>query len=173
MLFSRLIGLLLFRSAPQDLPASQSVLLGLAGLYVAIGTMVLAPGTGDWLLALAQNIVDVAVLLFYTRIALRLAGFETRFSQTFIALVGVNVLFSLLAWPLMLAMPPLVAGQPETVSPLQLLLLGVLLWNMIVLGNVYRHALEFRLAGGILVAIGYFVVSTVVLSIIFPAGGAA
>lgn len=171
-LLSNLVAIVLLRRGPQDLPASQAVLGGLAAVYVLIGTLVIGPRVGDLMVALAQNVTDMAVLFLYTWGLLGMAGRPERVTQTLSAIVGANVLFSLIAWPLMLALPPMDAETAVAPGGVGMLLLAVLFWNLAVVGQIYRHALSLRVGLGVLAALGYFVLSTAVVSLLFPVAGA-
>lgn len=164
---ARIVGLVLLRNGPQELPASRQMLMTAAGVYILIGTLALLPGSEDALAALAANVLDVAVLFLYTRALLGLAGHTGRFLQVALAVLLVNIVFSLVAWPLMLSLPAMGSSQA---SGWQLIWMVVLLWNIAAVAHIYRHAMGFRLAGGVAVALGYLILSTLVVTLFLAAG---
>jgi len=156
----------LLRRGPQDLPPS-GLLLGLAlvayYLVSALTAMaVYGPGVG-----LLQAGVEVITLAGYTYAGLQVAGRLARFWQTLIALAGTGTVIGLVMVPLVYVLYPEASGNLAAVaSMVYLLLVG---WLLAVFGHIFRHALSFgHLGWGVLVALGYLVVSSVVLQGLFP-----
>ena len=92
--------------------------------------------------------------MLYSLLAAR--RWAPRFVQTALAWMGVDLLFLLLALPilLMLGKQPL---TPETVTPQQLVLmwplLGLLVWKLAVQVFILRNALECRTAAALVIAL--------------------
>ena len=157
------VDLCLLRRAPQDLPASQSLLVAvlvvnaLAGIVLGAQTWA---GTG---VALAATVLDLGVLLALLWIALRMRGVLPRFTQSATALLGAGVLFTLLAMPLQ----PLL-DAPEDIEAGALLYLLLLVWVQLVYGHVLRHALNVNLVSGVALALVYTFTSAVLIELLFP-----
>jgi hypothetical protein len=161
------IDICLLRASPADLPP-YAVLLGLAATaYVLVGVLLLAPVAGIGT-AVLQTLVDVALLAALLRLVLQVHGRAERFPQTLSALLGTGALLGLVAWPLLLSMYAAQAqgGEPAALSILALLALFV--WTLVIIGHILRHSLSTSHVVGVLLATGYVVVSTVVLSALFP-----
>ena len=157
------VDLCLLRRAPQDLPASQSLLVAvlvvnaLAGIVLGAQTWA---GTG---VALAATVLDLGVLLALLWIALQMRGVLPRFTQSATALLGAGVLFTLLAMPLQ----PLL-DTPEDIEAGALLYLLLLVWVQLVYGHVLRHALNVNLVSGVALALVYTFTSAVLIELLFP-----
>lgn len=157
------VDLCLLRRAPQDLPASQSLLAvvlvanALAGVVLGIQTWA---GAG---VALAATALDIGVLLGLLRVALQVRGVTPRFTQSATALLGAGTLFTLLAMPLQ----PLL-DTPEEIEAGALLYLLLLIWVQLVYGHVLRHALNLNLVSGVALSLVYTFTSAVLIELLFP-----
>jgi len=157
------LDLCLLRRAPQDLPASQSLLIvvlivnGLAGIVLGIQTW---EGAG---MALAATALDISVLLGLLWVALQVRGVTPRFTQSATALLGAGILFTLLAMPLQ----PLL-DTPEEIEAGALLYLLLLIWVQLVYGHVLRHALNLNLLSGVALSLVYTFTSAVLIELLFP-----
>lgn len=153
-LFETFLRLCRLKMAPQDLPAS---LLLQRLSVVSYGTVSLVSGLFSLSLqrAMLGAVLDVVLLMGFTAVALKLRHHANRYTQTVTALAGAGTVIGLLALPVMAALS---FGQPA--GPLHLLLsnlwLLMLLWNMLVIGHIARHALSLTLPGGLGVAFLYF-----------------
>jgi hypothetical protein len=161
------VDLCLLRAAPQAMPAS-GVLLGLTlVLNVLVGVLILAgisvgPGA-----ALGESLLEAGISLFALRLALLLRGHVARFRQTATALMGSNLLLGLAALP---ALDLGKDGDSELAVLGSLYLLLLMLWSMVVLGHILRHALELSLGEGVTLAALYTLISYAFLSTLFPLG---
>ena len=156
--------LVLLRRAPQDLPASQALLLLMVIANILVGTLGAAANLGGVQVAFAASLFDAAIIGALLYGALRLAGRTARFMQTATALFGVGALFGL---TMLLAMLLSTALRIEAIAPF--VVLGLLAWVHVALGHVLRHALEMELWAGIAVAVGFTVVGIVLVNSYFPA----
>lgn len=156
------IRLSLLDAGPQDLPASR-ILLGLclAG-YIGISLLVAVPGYGVGS-ALLQTGLDAALLAAYTRFILKARRHSERFLQTLIALLGTGILFSVLALPFAYS----IAGQPPTSDLTVFAYLVVLGWIVVVYGHIFRHALTTTLFVGIAIALGYVLLTAMIMQALF------
>ncbi len=93
----RLVDVVLLRAGPQALPASRTLATGCVLAYVAVGVAVLGARMGP-AKALAEGILDAAMLAAFAWGLLRLRGWPNRFLQTYTALTGTGALLGLLAW---------------------------------------------------------------------------
>ena len=157
------LDLCLLRRAPQDLPASQSLLVvvlivnALVGIVLGIQTWA---GAGT---ALAATALDIGVLLGLLWVALQVRSVTPRFTQSATALLGAGTLFTLLAMPLQ----PLL-DTPEEIEAGALLYLLLLIWVQLVYGHVLRHALNVSLVSGVALSLVYTFTSAVLIELLFP-----
>jgi hypothetical protein len=159
------ISLCLLNANPQDLPASTPLLIITLGAYLLVTVVMAMPiyGLG---LSILQAILEVALLLGYTRLALQVSRRPERYLQTASALAGTGVIIGVLALPLVYSLSRAAAyGDVNSLTlPAYLLILA---WLLVVYGHIYRHALSTGLLIGMLVGFGYVVVSSVVIESVF------
>jgi hypothetical protein len=153
----------LLRRAPQDLPASAALLGAVFAVNLLLGMAVMAGQFGGAGRALLASLLDAGVVAGLVYATLAFSGHPRRFVQTLTAMFGVAVLFSA-----MLAVVQWVAVSLnlEVIAAFAGLLL--LAWVHVALGHVLRHALDMDLWAGIVIAIGYTVISLVLVSTYFP-----
>ena len=150
--------LMLLRRGPQDLPHSE-VLLGVLVLAAVIGESLLATrmlGAVDFAGAALRVAASVGVVLAVTFALLRFHQRQARFLQTGCALIAVALLFALMtAAVLSLALP--LPKERAAMTGAQLLAgvlsLVVVAWQLLVRGNIFRHALDVPLARGVTLAL--------------------
>ncbi|HHH39477.1 MAG TPA: hypothetical protein ENK50_07875 [Sedimenticola sp.] len=170
-LLNLFVDICLLRAGPQQLPASRFLLLLTLLLSLVTGTLVLVEGFGLFP-ALAAQALDLLLLLGLMRAALIVRGMGARFLQAGTALFGSSVLINLLVMPLQLAIgdDPAASGFSELAV---LLYLVLLLWSVVVMGHILRHAFEIRLAAGILLSLGYFLLVNWLVQALIPAAAQA
>lgn len=159
------INLCRLRAAPQDLPYSWFLMSAaltcyfLVGLGVALTEQELGP-------ALLTGCVDLALLVGLARLALWITNLGPRALQTITALAGTGTLFEIMAWPLISALQSM-GDQPSGI--LSLLLLGLIIWNIMVIGYILHHALNLSMwiASGI--ALFYIYTSMRVMTALYIA----
>lgn len=149
------LAMLVYRSGPQDLPASlQLLILAVVGSgtisLVGLGQLG-APGNLP-----LQVAVAAAFSLVFVRVALVFRGGASRFLQTATAMFATDAFLTIIALPAAAGLDP---ATQEASALASTWLLVVLLWSVGVLGHIFRHALNLPLAGGILVALLYLFLS--------------
>ncbi len=144
----------LIQAAPQDLPASRSLmyfsLLAYFSVSLISGWLQLPPP-----IALPAALLDTALLVVLTRGVLWVRSFDARFVQTLIAVAGSGALLGLVATPLLFWQQQFGAGAEESFNLPALLLLLWLAWSVVVIGHIMRHALSTLFAIGIAIAVIY------------------
>jgi hypothetical protein len=164
-LLNYFVDLCLLRAAPQDLPAAP-VLVRLAFLAnVLVGAMLVAGSDIGVGLALAESLVEVGLMLVVLRVALGWRGREARFVQTATAVMGSSTFLGILALPL-LGMTRGASGDAAALAGLILLVLVV--WSVVVLGHIVRHAFDLALGQGVAVGVLYTLATYLLLSALFP-----
>lgn len=166
-LILQLFNICLLRAAPQDLPASRVLPVLLSGCYLLVSFLVALRSNGS-LIAMQVALVDLGLLLALVFSLLYLLNKAARIGQTLSALAGSGSLLGLVALPLVLSVSP---GQASDQLPamLTLLWLLLLLWNLVVMAHIMRHALSTSLAIGMAVAVLYALVTMQVILALFPA----
>ncbi len=160
------IDLCRLRRGPQDLPVSRFLMMFTAASYFAIGLAVslLEQSLG---LAILSAALDTLMLATLAWLSLRVIGKTPRFTQTYTALAGTGILFGLMGWPLIAWLQGIPEGQGGSLS---LLLLGLVIWNIMAIGYILRHALGIMMWAASGVALFYMYLSIRVMSALYIAG---
>ncbi len=146
-----LVDICLFQAKPQDLPASQSLVLA-TGAGTVITNLLVHRAQGEILQVLVNSVAQVVVFGLCVWMVLRLKLRVERFPQTISAIYGSSALLQLVAWP-MAASLPRTDNVPELSLPI-LLILGVGIWVLAISVHVLREALEVSVGAGILYTLG-------------------
>jgi hypothetical protein len=163
MLLKIFLDICLLRASPQDLPASDTVMLAALSAYAladVVGVLDIV-SLGGAALAAA---VDTLLLVAATHLALRWRHLENRYPQTLSALAGCGALISLLAWAS--------AGLFQARFPAEWVWAPFLLWYTLVLGHILRHALSIPLVAAVTVSILYLILSMGVTGLFINPGPA-
>jgi hypothetical protein len=170
-LFQFFVDLCLLRRNPQDLPASTAlfgvilVVALFAGLLLALTA---GAGFGQ---AFAQSVLDLLLLLGVLHVALKATDKQARYVQTATALLGADALIGVIALvPVSLAMP--VEGSEPGANTLLagLMFIALVVWSVLVVGHILRHAFDLPLAQAVVIAVAFDVLSFVVLSSLVQGG---
>lgn len=142
------------RAAPQDLPASR-VLFGLAltaniisNIVVSVSALLNTIAFGRVVLAAC---VETLAMLSAVYLLLSIVGHRARAVQTLTALAGTAAVINVLAMP-MVWISPLFANLN---NPFALLLVVLVLWSVVIVAHILRHALSITVVPAGLLAIGY------------------
>ncbi len=160
---------LLLRRGPQDLPHSQVLLAVLSVLALLVG-MLQAGFLVGGPVPFAQLLVQLLLLVALPALALKMAGLSPRLVQTATALVGTDIVFSVLALPVVAGFGERPA-DPADLQPLQLLFafvsFALLAYLAAVKGHILRHAMDVPLRAGVLLAIAFFAIEVVIVLALF------
>jgi len=158
-LFKAFLDLCLFRAGPQDLPTSiwlrNATLVGYFLVSAALSISV-APELSSLLAAL----LDTLLLALLVVGSLGLVSKRERINQTLTAIYGSGILFNLAIAPLAI----IYLSMDKQAGPLLATGITALgLWNLAVLGNILRHALNLPLLAGMAIAITYLALSSLLV----------
>ncbi|WP_440997821.1 hypothetical protein [Arhodomonas sp. SL1] len=150
------LDICLLRRGPQDLPASTSLL----GLAIAASALVGYPTMRALPEATGTPGMDVIVGLVVTFAfaygLLQAHGLGNRLVQTASALFATDVVISAIA----LVVLTLVPGQAPVAS---LALLVLVVWNVAIVGHIFRHALDTGMSLGVAWALALMIGSGLLL----------
>ena len=159
------ISLLKYR--PQDVPASRELLALSVGIYFLLGFLLakLDPNIAN---ALPAAMADTAFLLVFTRLLLLLHRKSGRWTQTVTAMAGIGILFGLLFMPGVITLSE--SGPMTLIKQiLSILLYLVLIWYVVVLAHIFRHAMSSSFALGIFISMIYMLLGVFIeLTIVYP-----
>lgn len=148
----RIMGLL---SGPQDLPASVSLLSRLLMLYLVTGMMVLLPGSEDLFTAVALMLMDLILLVGFLSFCLYTRNTSARFLQTFIACLGVGVVFQIIALPLVVVLNTAAESNQANNAIGGLFYLLLVGWQVTVMAHILRHAMNMMLSLTLMLSFSY------------------
>ncbi len=156
----------LLRRGPQDLPASPFLVYLALGAHAAV-VVLQALAVHSPLPALLSGVTDTAVLAALTATLLLAGRLRERIPQTLSALAGSGALIGVLAlvptWWWFFAQQ----GGSQPGGP-WLLLLALVLWSLVVMGHVLRHALSTNLFVGLALAAVFYWFAITVRETLFP-----
>lgn len=158
------VDICFFRRGPQDLPASQTILLASVAAYAASGLLVL-PTEMPFSIRFLHTGTDVLLLFGLTWLLLTLRGMLARLPQTIGALAGTGTLLQLVAWPLVTW---LTRGPPngEQVGWPMLLFVALFGWSIAVTAHIIRQAIEVNRAQSLLIVMVYLVASIFLTNVV-------
>lgn len=161
-----LLEMLRLRARPQDLPASDALVLATLAA-VALASLAAVAQMFPLARSAARVACDLLVQFALVRVALQATGRGVRFRQVFAAICGTSTLFVLIALPLY----GLVGGDTtgKTTTFAAVLLLAIYVWSVVVTGHILRHAFDVRLGAGVALALVYVVVTVLLGELIVPA----
>jgi hypothetical protein len=166
-LFRAFFEVCLLRRGPQDLPAS-SLLLAVCLAGYALGSVALAAFNLSPPQAILSGGLETLLLCLLSYLLLALRRVPRRWLQTATALAGTGVVLVLFALPLLAWALYLDARQGDVTIP-ALLYFVVVVWNVMVLGHIFRHALSTGLGVGVAVALVYVALNMALVEQIVPA----
>lgn len=163
------LDIVLWRRGPQDLPASRLLLWLTAAAYVAVSIaqlMLLDEAPAVWIVYV---IIDPALLAGCVYVLLKLFGKDARFLQTTTAVLGTGVVLGLalflpVEWMLSMARVP-----PDSTAA-GLVSLAMVMVFALVTGRILKLATDSNLFTGITLALTYFLVINLLLSLAIGRG---
>ncbi len=151
----------LFRSSPSNLPVYPQVIALSLVAYVAVGYILLGQHRSLASIVI-QIFIEVMILLTVTQVALMLIQRRERLFQTMSALIGVNLIISLVTVPVFQLLPATVEGGPVDPIALQINIM-LLIWNLAVISLIFKRAFDIRTMSAGFLAFSYFLVYEAVL----------
>ena len=148
----------LWRRTPAQLPASLFLLalVAVAAALVEVLSAFLPPASSDRIFT--RIALSVGLPLGFAWAVLVLARHRQRFLQTGIALLGVGVLAELVLNPIGSLIHVIGTDSLESV-PFGILMLVGLIWYLLACANIWRAALDSRLSVGVVISVGYLLLS--------------
>lgn len=156
----------LLRQGPQVFPRSWSLFAVMLATYLVTDAMLFVAQGVRGFPVVCETLLDTALLIGFFILVLAVWRKHGRFNQTAAALFGTGVLIMIAALPLSLAATLLPASPVVEVS--KVLLYVILIWSILIIGHVTRHALDTGLFIGILIAGTYTLLNLVVFALFFP-----
>ena len=165
--FQKLLALMVLKTTPQDMPYSVTLLVQLVVFYVLSGVVVLQTtiSNDD---TVAYMVLGLLVQIVFTYIVLGALDKSVRFMQTFGALIGANLIFNLMSWPVLAVLSD-GTSQDVLKSFMSLLILLLVSWEILVKAHIFKHALEMKIFGALALSFSLFFISFTLSQLLFPA----
>lgn len=162
----RFFLLLLLRRKPQHIRYSPLAAIYTAFAYVLTGVLVLQ-STIQPAHVVQGMMLGLFVQLVFTWAILSSMQRQARFIQTITAMLGVSMMFNLLAWPIFHHLAGMPAGDSIEQS-MSLLFLLLMSWEVLVKAHIYRYAMEIQMASALLLSLCLLFVSFALTQMLLP-----
>lgn len=162
-----LLNIALRRSGPEDLPDS-GFLLGLtvvAYLVTQAPLALIAYGSSE--AGLRAVAISIALLFGGLWALLVLAGYRARFRRVVTAMLGTSALLSVISLPFS-AWRQATAEIGSGVATPSAIIFAIMLWSIAIDGHIVARAISRPFGIGLLIAIAYFFLHTMVLFEVVP-----
>jgi hypothetical protein len=118
------------------------------------------------------GVLEPVLVTIITLVILRLSRYGQRWLQTLTALAGMGCIMGLLALPIFYGSTHV--GADALLRVVMFLLdLGLLTWNVVVMAHILRHALDTSFAFGIIFALAYIFITSIIINLVVPELGVA
>jgi len=169
LLFKLFFDICLLRAKPQDVPASNTLLLLTMLVAIITGVPAIIGSVGGLASALMIGLMDVALILVLLRVFLTLAGLSPRLLQTATAIFGSGVIINLLSIPVQVLLDTS-TGYSVAQFVGALFYFALLVWSLAIMGHILRHSFKLQLSSGVLIAMGYFMLVNTLVRLFLPTG---
>lgn len=160
-LFRAFFNICLLKSRPQDLPSSYDLLLVCLFLYASINSL-LAFTTTTPGYAILSGVLETFLVAVITLVILKLNRHPERWVQTLTALAGTGCILGILALPLFTG--ALLLNTGDFLQGLFVILyLILIIWSLAIMGHILRHALDTTMGVGVVFAIFYILITSLLI----------
>ncbi|NKB38295.1 MAG: hypothetical protein GKR93_14215 [Gammaproteobacteria bacterium] len=166
ILWQSFFAICCFEKKPQDLPASKELWFVTLLSYLT-SSIILTLTTQAVETSLISGILDTTILATLTLATLRFKGVSERWLQVTSALYGTGFLFGIAAIPLSYLLSTLPQESP-VVFLVFLFVISLMLWNIGVMAHILKHALSSTMLLGVMLALSYVCVITMIVTSLFP-----
>ena len=156
----------LLRKGPQDVPAAAALfwLLLVVGLFV---DLFIAANFVEFQSAVLLVVSNTLVLFGVVICLLLIFRYTNRVTQTLTTLIGTGLLFSFIRIPLMFVFK----AMPDHAGIFGFVEIFVLIWSLVVIAHILRHALTIEWLLAAMLSFGYFMVSYQLANYFIPQAG--
>jgi hypothetical protein len=150
--------LCLLLSSPERLPYNPYAFAITVIAYFALGAFFVDENSGFAVIA-ARILLEMAMLAAVARLGLAIKNFPNRFPQTFSALVGINLVMTLVAIPLQKL---LLDNTDGSSAPANIVFILFVVWNLAAISQVFRRAFEISISLSAMISFAYFVANLII-----------
>lgn len=167
-LLNLFVDICCFKAKPQDIPSSRFLALITILFYTVLSLSISLIE-----LPLAQSffsaLVDTTLLVALGLVSLWITGKPERRAQTVAALTGTGALLQIIAWPILFWLSNTSDPQSSMLMIPRWSLLVLVIWNIVIIGHILRHALSVVLPITIGISVLYMYFTIRIASILFVA----
>ena len=164
-IFREFFSICLLQSKPQDLPVSNNLLSLCLVIYTAENVL-LAQHKVTLFKAVAASLLETLLVTVITLVILGLSNRAARWRQTLTALIGTGCIMGLVALPIFYG--SILAGTDALRAIIFLLYAVLLVWNIMVMSHILRHALDTSFAFGVIFALTYIFITSILVHLVIP-----
>jgi len=166
ILFNAFFDICRLRKYPQDIPQSNALFYACLVCYL-LASVILALLSMPASTAIASSLIEMTLVMIFTYALLQIRARTARWLQTMTAILGTGIIINLFALPLYYA--SLHGNEGGVLQGVVVLFFFVLvIWNIVIMGHIFKHALEISMSIGVVIAISYLWVISAFISILFP-----
>ena len=154
------------KAGPQDVPASHTLLNSCVVFNLVVSSIGVA-SFYDLQIAVLQVALVIGLLAVYTKILLYVSAKPGRFLQTFTALNGTSALIGVIITPILLLIS-VSEGSMQYRSLLGIVYFVLYIWQLVIYGNIFRHALSKAMFLSMVIVILYVILTNMLVFYFFP-----
>ena len=144
-------------TGPDRLPAGiQNIVLSLF-CYCLIG-FALVDQQRSYAIILQQIVLELILLAMVCYAGLKWKGLLPRFTQTFSALIGVNIIISIVSIPLYRVLVQSNELDTEISSSALNATMAIIFWNLVVMSLIFKRAFNINTLMAAMISFNYFLV---------------
>jgi len=166
ILFNAFMDICRLRRRPQDIPESSTLFFVCLAAYLVVSVLLVLLSM-PLEQAVMITLLEVSLLMLFIYILLRLTHKARRWPQTMTAVFGTGIIISLFSIPLYY-----LGGRGDPQALMQnwsvLLLLGLIIWNIVVMAHILKHALQIRMIAGVMIMLGYIWLFSSLIVLLLP-----
>lgn len=153
-----------FLSSPSNLPFNPRTILLTLLAYVLVGYALL--GNERTLLSIfGQIMIEVGILYAISSVVLKLVKKPERLIQTMSALIGINLIVSLVSIPLFYLLS---SPSPDQVNPMAFQInIILLLWNLAIISLIFKRSFQINTLLAGFMAFNYFLLYEYIITKVF------
>ncbi|MGH8119543.1 MAG: hypothetical protein ACRESK_02905 [Gammaproteobacteria bacterium] len=163
--FREFFSICLLQGKPQDLPVS-NLLLSLCLVIYTAENVLLALHKVTLIKALEASLLETVLITIITLVILVLSHRASRWQQTLTALIGTGCIMGVLALPIFYGST--LANTDALRAVIFLLYVGLLVWNISIMSHILRHALDTSLVFGVIFALTYIFITSILINLVIP-----
>ena len=161
------VNLCLFKSGPEDLPASQSLLKITLLVYLMVSVLV-GLTNADWMISIWTGLTETIFMMLVLWLILQFRGFQARYVQTLTAMAGSQIILGLISIPILTWFYQLEEiEQPKSLA--MMLIMIVLFWSLMVTAHIFRKSLDIKPSRAVLITVIYSIVSLLAVGLVMSA----